>query len=183
MALPLRTILCLGCNKVRTHYGKGFCHICYSLSWYHQNKERARQNKRKWKREHPEAVLAERRRYEAKHGDTVRAARRTRQTRWRKLNPVKFREQNQQTRRRRLAREKGVIATLTRDQWLAIQKAYNHQCAYCGKKANRLTQDHVIPLSKGGNYTADNIVPACQSCNSRKGTEAVDSPPPTRLMF
>ena len=33
----------------------------------------------------------------------------------------------------------------------------------------RLTQDHVIPLSKGGQHIKENIVPACPSCNSKKG--------------
>ncbi len=45
-------------------------------------------------------------------------------------------------------------------------------CAYCGiEKAN--TKDHVIPLSKGGTYFIDNIIPACVSCNSSKGNKTV----------
>ena len=30
------------------------------------------------------------------------------------------------------------------------------------------TKDHVIPISKGGHNTKENIVPACQSCNNKK---------------
>ena len=33
---------------------------------------------------------------------------------------------------------------------------------------DRPTRDHVIPISKGGNNTKENIVPACGSCNSKK---------------
>lgn len=40
------------------------------------------------------------------------------------------------------------------------------KCAYCGKSAD--TVDHIIPLAKGGNNELDNLVAACQSCNSRK---------------
>ncbi|WP_283753771.1 HNH endonuclease [Roseofilum acuticapitatum] len=43
-----------------------------------------------------------------------------------------------------------------------------HMCQYCGHKKN-LTIDHVIPRSKGGQHTWDNVAIACGSCNSRKG--------------
>ena len=67
------------------------------------------------------------------------------------------------------ARKRGAtISDFTHNQWLRILAAYNGLCAYCGKKFKELTQDHVIPLSKGGNHTASNIVPACTPCNSRK---------------
>ncbi len=32
----------------------------------------------------------------------------------------------------------------------------------------RLHQDHFIPLTKGGGYTKENIIPACRSCNASK---------------
>ena len=72
---------------------------------------------------------------------------------------------------RRRARKAGLPDTLTRSQWGAIKAAYKGCCAYCGKEVERLTQDHVIPIKKGGGTTADNIVPACRPCNSRKGTK------------
>ncbi len=43
-----------------------------------------------------------------------------------------------------------------------------HRCQYCGHRKD-LTIDHVIPRSKGGQHTWDNVVIACGSCNSRKG--------------
>jgi 5-methylcytosine-specific restriction endonuclease McrA len=43
-----------------------------------------------------------------------------------------------------------------------------HQCQYCGS-SKKLTLDHVIPRSKGGKHTWDNVVIACEPCNSRKG--------------
>jgi 5-methylcytosine-specific restriction endonuclease McrA len=46
-----------------------------------------------------------------------------------------------------------------------------NQCQYCGKKfgTNHLSLDHVIPRSRGGPSTWDNIVCACLKCNVRKG--------------
>lgn len=44
----------------------------------------------------------------------------------------------------------------------------NHTCQYCGS-GKHLTLDHVIPRSKGGQHTWNNVVAACVRCNSRKG--------------
>ncbi len=44
-----------------------------------------------------------------------------------------------------------------------------HQCQYCGRGDVTLTVDHVIPKSKGGNDSWENLVAACVSCNNRKG--------------
>lgn len=45
-----------------------------------------------------------------------------------------------------------------------------HICAYCGDglPGNRLTRDHVVPVSQGGRDTWMNVVAACKSCNQRK---------------
>jgi 5-methylcytosine-specific restriction endonuclease McrA len=42
----------------------------------------------------------------------------------------------------------------------------NFECQYCGRPAENI--DHVIPKSRGGAHTWDNVVAACRSCNSRK---------------
>ena len=49
-------------------------------------------------------------------------------------------------------------------------------CQYCAEpfKANDLTFDHVIPRSKGGRTSWDNIVAACQDCNTIKGNRMPD---------
>jgi 5-methylcytosine-specific restriction endonuclease McrA len=44
----------------------------------------------------------------------------------------------------------------------------NHKCQYCGN-GKGLTIDHVIPRSKGGGHTWDNVVIACDKCNGKKG--------------
>jgi len=44
----------------------------------------------------------------------------------------------------------------------------SHTCQYCGS-TKHLTLDHVLPRSKGGTHTWDNVVTACEKCNSCKG--------------
>jgi 5-methylcytosine-specific restriction endonuclease McrA len=45
----------------------------------------------------------------------------------------------------------------------------NYTCQYCGKKSD-LTIDHIIPRSRGGKDTWDNVVVACLRCNVVKGS-------------
>lgn len=46
-----------------------------------------------------------------------------------------------------------------------------HCCQYCGRRlpASQLSLDHVIPRSRGGETTWDNVVCACLKCNVKKG--------------
>ncbi len=48
-----------------------------------------------------------------------------------------------------------------------VLKRDNHSCQYCGSN-KRLTLDHVIPVSKGGQHKWDNVVTACEPCNQCK---------------
>lgn len=41
-----------------------------------------------------------------------------------------------------------------------------HRCAYCGARAD--TVDHVLPRSRGGRHSWENVVAACRRCNHRK---------------
>jgi 5-methylcytosine-specific restriction endonuclease McrA len=59
------------------------------------------------------------------------------------------------THRRKITRR----AVFARDEWT---------CQYCGARSN-LTVDHVVPKSKGGGSSWDNIVASCAPCNRRKG--------------
>jgi 5-methylcytosine-specific restriction endonuclease McrA len=59
------------------------------------------------------------------------------------------------THRRKITRR----AVFARDDWT---------CQYCGSRSN-LTVDHVVPRSKGGPSSWENIVASCAPCNRRKG--------------
>ncbi len=46
-------------------------------------------------------------------------------------------------------------------------------CQYCGTEEGDLTFDHLVPRSRGGQTTWDNIVAACSPCNLRKGGKSL----------
>jgi 5-methylcytosine-specific restriction endonuclease McrA len=54
-----------------------------------------------------------------------------------------------------------------------IYKRDKHKCQYCGSLKN-LTIDHIIPKSRGGEDTWENLVVACSSCNTKKGDLPLD---------
>lgn len=56
---------------------------------------------------------------------------------------------------------------LTDNQWQEALEYFGYCCAYCGSDS-KMTYDHFIPFSKGGSFKQDNIIPACQKCNSSK---------------
>jgi len=50
-----------------------------------------------------------------------------------------------------------------------ILRRDNHKCVYCGRGDLPFTIDHIIPKSKGGSDSWDNLVTACLTCNNKKG--------------
>ena len=71
-------------------------------------------------------------------------------------------------------RKRANGGNFSRAAWEHLKALFGHRCAYCGRRMKQLTQDHIVPVSKGGWHCSMNIVPACRSCNSRKGAHAVD---------
>jgi hypothetical protein len=56
-----------------------------------------------------------------------------------------------------------------------VFKRDNYTCVYCGEDEIRaMTIDHVIPKSKGGKDTWDNLVTACKPCNSEKNDLTIE---------
>lgn len=68
----------------------------------------------------------------------------------------------------------------TTKQWLSRVAYYGWKCRWCGKTltTKTLTKDHVLAISRGGTNFSSNLVPACQSCNSGKGTKRHYTPLP-----
>ncbi len=61
----------------------------------------------------------------------------------------------------------------TAAQWAYVQSLCGHLCVYCRQRPDKLEQDHIVPLSRGGLHVSSNILPACRSCNASKRTTPV----------
>jgi 5-methylcytosine-specific restriction endonuclease McrA len=61
---------------------------------------------------------------------------------------------------------------LTDEQWVRLQAVWGG-CAYCSATDRALQRDCVLPISRGGRYTLDNVVPACGACNTSKCNDEV----------
>ncbi len=74
--------------------------------------------------------------------------------------------------RKRKRRMDRVEHDLSDEQWSALKLAWGG-CAYCGVRDAPLQRDCVLPISRGGRYTLENIPPACRSCNASKCNDEV----------
>lgn len=65
----------------------------------------------------------------------------------------------------------GVENTLSLATWKRVLERSNGYCCYCGINVgvNKLTLEHLVPLSRGGANAEHNVAAACQSCNQTKG--------------
>jgi len=72
-------------------------------------------------------------------------------------------------------RKREADGTHTFGQWEDLKAKYNWTCPACLKKEPdiKLTEDHIIPLSKGGSDNIENIQPLCKSCNCKKLTRTI----------
>ena len=139
------------------------------------DKERERERKKKYWIANREKLIASQQKYRKKNMAKFRA----KQKKYWAKHPEKAQEYNRQ---RRAKKNKVEHIPYTKEQ--VIEK-YGENCHICGGlidlKANRragekgwengLHLDHVIPISKGGPDTIDNVRPAHGACNLRKGTK------------
>jgi hypothetical protein len=144
--------------------------------YYDKNKERAKQKgKQRYdeNKEHinniniqnylknREARLKDFKKYREKNKPKMAQQKR----RWREEHP----EQRKVSNQRRKAKKKQLPATLTEEQWQSCLKHFDYKDAYTGLSMNIISQDHYIPVSKGGPFSVDNIVPCEANINSSKG--------------
>jgi 5-methylcytosine-specific restriction endonuclease McrA len=140
---------CQSADKKR-YTEENYEEIRFKDSLYRErNKKKINERIRNWRHDNPEQ-------YRAIHA------------RWKTLN----RESVNAATHRRRAMLRGCEDHWTGAEWEALKAACHHTCLCCGRQEPevKLTVDHVIPVSKGGDNTITNVQPLCKSCNSAKHT-------------
>ena len=141
--------ICIECGRVDRVAKKGLCRKCYKHEWNQKNMKHILEYSKQWNAEHPERRKATQQKYNATPNGKI-------------VNLLKV--------HKRLDRisENGVDG-LTPKEWDEIKQEHNHLCYYCGEK-KELEIEHKIPVSRGGKFEKENIVPSCKLCNRKKGT-------------
>jgi 5-methylcytosine-specific restriction endonuclease McrA len=127
-------------------------------AWYASNKGRQSTRVKLYYVEHAEEIKAYVKEWQKANPEKVQ----TYLKRWRYENADVLRQVSQ---------ARAVLyaeSDFTFNDWLSILDSFNHACAYCLRIDVKLTMDHVIAVSRGGEHTVENVIPACRSCNSRK---------------
>jgi len=133
------------CHPDRFHHAKGLCQKCYTEQWQKNNPEKMEKYRKTQRESSPFGFYFH---------DPL----------WAKKNPEKVKASAKK--RRKLIADSPLNASPGERKRRA--ELFNNQCAYCGEDYKHM--DHLIPLSKGGDDSEENMVPACARCNFSKHT-------------
>lgn len=150
---------------------------------YHANKEYNAQRGKRYRDTHKEQRKKARREHYINNRDHVRAQnsqwyqnnkekRLEKGRQWRAANRDRTRILERTHRHTRRARLHSAAGKHTADDIQCQFRAQKGRCWWCGcKLKDGFHVDHLIPLSRGGSNSPENLVISCPSCNSSKGSK------------
>jgi hypothetical protein len=167
-------------------------------TYYNLNSEKERERSRHWRNANPDKRQNATHRWRKANPDKVREQRRRsyyknpkkaieRARLWNRANPEKIRDINRICGRRRYAWKRAArrraLLLLTKSAIADRFDLWANRCAFCGVNAKHprnkgyklLTHEHIMALTKGGIDEADNIAPACFTCNCSKHNRPVET--------
>tara|TARA_R110002153_G_scaffold183422_1_gene336608 strand:- start:312 stop:890 length:579 start_codon:yes stop_codon:yes gene_type:complete len=186
--------LCSDCSKEKDGNHSSYCKSCMAkrtVGYRQNNKEKIRESDKKYYQNNKEKVLEQKKEYYQNNREKLneqhkeyyqnnkeknKEQKKEYRKEYHKNNPHKVRESN---RKRRALKQRNIHKPYTEDQVLNL---YGSVCHICKEEinlsANRsigslgwekgLHLDHVIPLSKGGPDTIENVKPSHGLCNLSK---------------
>lgn len=143
--------------------------LAKNLAYYNANRNQLVEYARRYRAENKEKVRLRNRKYYAKYPEKAKH--------WREIyftrNPHKAGEY--EARRRLLEKNAAINQMGLKEFYNAIRSRESVYCYYCNAKIKGKSAhfDHIIPLSKGGQHSADNLCISCKSCNCSKGDKAL----------
>jgi len=159
------------------------CQAAYMQQYRQEHHQELREHHRQYDQEHRDERAAHDRQYHKEHPEECQEYHRQ----CYKEHREEYREHHQQyyqehpevlvaARRRRRALEYSADGSYTTEEFTVLCEYMDWRCTYCGCEltAETVTEDHMIPLSRGGSNYIDNITPACKSCNSKKRNKTVE---------
>lgn len=136
------------------------------------NKAAVNATKRAWRRRNRAKQYTANKQWVENNIEHCRAYQRA----WNRERRRAYPEYFQNQRRRRYLRETMTTASdITLEKWNKRVDEFGGCCAYCLRPLSpaEITADHMRPVAKGGLHMMDNLVPCCQSCNSRKNDKTL----------
>lgn len=171
---------CSVCGQMKPHHAHGMCTRCEHNWRYSINKDSVNEHKRQDRKNRPDFYKKreqrrerqpKRKAYNQARFQQYYPAHRTHLLEYQKQYKDSFPDRINHWAQKRIARIAGLPHDLTEEQWYAILEQHDYRCHYCGASGVKFHREHKIPVSRGGGYTASNIVPACPTCNMRKHTK------------
>lgn len=171
-------INCKDCERERKK-GKQNYNAEYQRKYHELNREKINTQARDRRNANIEKERAKKKEYYLKNKETILAKHREKwhndpeyrqkQNEWKSKHrkTEKGRQISKNAKHRRKARQRGLDHSLTFEQWEKIKSQFDFKCAYCGCEGE-LTRDHFVPLINGGEFSINNIIPACKHCNDSK---------------
>lgn len=142
------------------------CHKAYSRAWAKANPDKVKKsyqksNKKRWVKQKQDKEYMTKKAIYFK----ANSARRTANAKaWNQANRERFAIHVANSHiKRKISKDARTFKILDKE----YRKLYASPCSFCGA-TEKITMDHIIPISRSGNHSIGNLQPLCKSCNSSK---------------
>ena len=147
------------------------CAKAYAKAWAKANPEKykmqwQKKNKRRWvEQKQDQAYMLKKAIYRQEN-----SARRVANAKaWNEANKQRYHQHVATSHiKRRIAKDARAYKILDKE----YKRLYASPCAFCGA-TEKITMDHIIPISRSGNHSIGNLQPLCRKCNSSKKSRLV----------